>query len=514
MTVAPESTEPARSRLGVALREVRASVGARRLPWPILAVGGAMGLVLLLVSAGYGFHRDELYFIVAGRHPAFGYVDQPPLTPLISAAVSNMLGVSPTALRLLPALTAAAIVVLTGLMTRELGGSGRAQLLASITAALSGVLAEGHLDHTTTYDLLAWAIILWLVIRLLAGADRRLWLAVGLVAGIALENKDTPVFLGSGLAAGVIVARRWDVLACRWTWAGLALALAVWAPNLGWQVANGFPEVTMAHAIAGDATANRTLLVPMLLLFAGPLLFPVSIAGLGWLLLGRDGAPWRTVGFAFPVIVAMVAASGGKFYYAAAFVPVLIAAGAIVLDYWLDGGHGRLRSASFAAAAAASGATMALLVLPILPPAVLNSTPIPSLYDTSVEQIGWPQYVATVDGVVDSLPAAERAHAVVVTGNYAEAAAVELLGTEGVPVYSGHNSYWDWGPPAADRTTAILIGIGVGGPLASYFHECSMAAQINNGYGVDNQEQYQTVWVCTGLRVPWSQIWPNFRHVD
>lgn len=174
---------------------------------PLVAVARAVIVALLALSAGYGFHRDELYFIVAGRHPAFGYVDQPPITPILSALSVAVFGLSPTAVRLLPALSAGIVVALVGAMTRDFGGSRRAQLIAALVAAVSGVLAVGHLDNTATYDLLDWTVILWLVARLLRGADPRLWLAVGIAGGIGLENKDTPLFLAAGLGAGIVLSR-------------------------------------------------------------------------------------------------------------------------------------------------------------------------------------------------------------------------------------------------------------------------------------------------------------------
>src|SRR6476620_1437050 len=179
-------------------------------PWPVLLTAGLMLVWLLALSDAYGFHGDEMYYVVAGQHPAFGYVDQPPLTPLLSAASVALLGVSPTAVRVLPAIEMGLIVVLTALIARDLGGSRRAQALAAITAALSGYLGAGHLDTTTDPDLLAWALVLWLVVRLLDGGDRRSWLVVGLVTGIGLQNKDTLLFLGAGLAVGLILTRRWD----------------------------------------------------------------------------------------------------------------------------------------------------------------------------------------------------------------------------------------------------------------------------------------------------------------
>ena len=251
------------------------------LPWTVFAIAGAMFVGLVALSGSYGFHGDEMYFVVAGQHPAFGYVDQPPLTPLLSAASVALFGVSPTAIRLLPALEMSLVVILVALIARDLGGSRRAQVLAAVTAGVSGYLGAGHLDTTTEPDLLAWAIVLWLLVKLLAGGDRRLWLAVGIVAGIALENKDTVLFLGAGLAVGLVLSRRWDVVRSPWAWAAIGIALLLWAPNLAWQSANGWPQLSMARAISQYADDNRAQIVPLLWLFSGPFLFPVSAAGSG-----------------------------------------------------------------------------------------------------------------------------------------------------------------------------------------------------------------------------------------
>jgi len=477
----------------------------------VLAVAGGVVLLLLLVAGQYGFHRDELYFIVAGRHPAWGYVDQPPFTPLLSAATVALLGLSPLAIRIVPALVISAIVVITALIARDLGGSRRAQLLAAVTVGLSGYLAAGHLDHTTTFDLLAWALIAWLMTRLLARGDPRLWLAVGLVTGLALENKDTVIFLVAGLLAGMALSRRWALLGSRWPWlAGLA-ALLLWLPNLVWQAQHDVPQLAMASALAAGAADNRARLLPELLLLAGPVLFPVSVAGLWWLLRRRESRAWRPLGWAFLAIVTLVVASGGKSYYAVGFDPVLMAAGAIVVDAWLARGHRRLRRAGLLAAGAASGLISAVLVLPLVPAASLASTPIPGIYRESAEQVGWPELVATVRGVVAGLTPSERSGAVILTSNYGEAAALELLGPGLPPVYSGHNSYWTWGPPGPDRSIVILVGRGL--PSAS-FEACRAASAVDNGLGLANQEQGAPVLVCGGPRQPWSVLWPSLRHDD
>ena len=470
--------------------------------------------LLLAVSGAYGFHGDEMYYVVAGQHPAFGYVDQPPLTPLLSAASVGVLGVSPTAVRVLPAVEMALVVVLVALIARDLGGSRRAQLLAAITAVLSGYLGAGHLDTTTELDLLAWALILWLIVRLLAGADRRLWLAVGMIAGIALENKDTLLFLGAGLAVGLVLARRWDILRSVWPWTAIGIALLLWAPNLAWQATNGWPQLTMAARIAGYAADNRAQVLPLLWLFAGPLLFPVTAVGLAWVLRARDAVPWRAIGIGSVVALGLVVVAGGKAYYAIGSVAVFMAAGSIGVDRWIARGHAHLKVATFAIAAAVSGAFVAYLTVPILPIATYAASSLPTTVPDTANEVGWPTFVATVEGVVAALPAAERARAVILTNDYSEASPLVLLG-KGIPaVYSGHNAYWEWGPPPADRTVVVHVGDWRPADWSDFFVGCRDVAHIDNGLGIPNGEQNKAVSVCTGLRAPWATMWPRLRTIS
>ena len=406
------------------------------------------------------------------------------------------------------------VVVLVGLISRDLGGSRRAQVLAAVTAAVSGYLAAGHLDTTTEPDLVAWAVILWLVVRLLNGADKRLWLMVGGAAGLGLENKDTLLFLGAGLAVGIVAARRWDALRSPWAWTGLAVALLLWAPNLIWQAVNGWPQVAMAHQIAGYGADNRAQVLPLLWLFTGPLLFPVSIAGLVWVLASKAAAPWRAVGWAALVALALVVLTGGKAYYAIGSTCVLMAAGGIVLDRWLARSHPRLKAAAFTVTAALSGLFLVLLTLPILPIASYVKTTLPATVPDTANQVGWPQFVATVKHVVEALPAEQRAHAVILTNDYSEASPLVLLGTGLPPVYSGHNAYWDWGPPPSDRTVVIHVGDWRPADWTPYFVDCHDVAHIDNRLGIDNAEQGAAVTVCTGIRESWTAMWPALRTIS
>ena len=481
---------------------------------PVLAIAAGVTLLLLSLSQWHGFHRDELYFMVAGRHPAFGYPDQPPLTPLLSAAATALLGVEPFAVRVLPAILAGLSTIFVAGMARDMGGSRHAQIIGAGAFALSGLLAVGHLGSTATYELVLWTVAMWLVVRLLVGGDARLWLAVGLLAGLALQNKQTALFLGLGLAAGILLARRWDVLKSPWIWLGGLLAAAIWSPNAAWQLLNGLPQLEMASRIAGAATENRIMFVPELLLLAGPLLFPVLLAGIWWLLRAPEAIPWRAVVYGFLVIAGLVLLTGGKSYYAAGVFGPLMAAGGIAVGNWLGRGRERVRGTALAVAAVCSGVLMAVITLPVVPPPTLAQTPIPELYRESAEQVGWPELVSSVRAAADSLEPGERDAAIVFALNYGQAGAVELLSDDLPPVYSGHNGYGDWGPPPDDATIAIMVGprtvIAARGPLG----DCERHGEVDNGIGLANEEQGAGIWICRDRPEPWAAVWEQLRHLD
>ena len=337
---------------------------------------------------------------------------------------------------------------------------------------------------------------------------------LGVVTGIGLENKDTLLFLGAGLAVGLVLARRWDVVRSPWAWSAIGIALLMWAPNLAWQAANGWPQLTMAQAISGYAGDNRAQFVPLLWLFSGPLLFPISAVGLAWILRAKAAAPWRAIGIGALVALVLVYVTGGKAYYVIGSVPVFMAAGAILADRWLARGHFRLKAASLISAAALSGVLIALLTLPVLPVATFAQSGLAAAVPDTANEIGWPQFVATVEDVVAALPADERAHAVILTNDYSEASPLILLGSGLPPVYSGHNSYWSWGPPPADRTIVVHVGDWRPTDYTDYFTGCQDVAHIDNGLGVQNGEQGEAVTVCTGLRAPWTVMWPALRTIS
>jgi hypothetical protein len=479
----------------------------------LAAVAGGVAALLLATSGRYGYHRDELYFLRAGHEPAFGYVDQPPLTPLVARAMDTLLPGSLTGLRLPSLLAAALVVLLTGLLARELGGGRGAQLLAAASMGVSAVLlAVGHLLSTTTFDLLAWTALTWLLVRSLRDGGP-IWLVTGAVSGLALQNKSLPLVLLAGVLVGVLVVGPRAALAGRWPWLGTAVALAVWAPNLIWQAANGFPQLALSAAIAGGSSGSSQpwyVFLPFQLVLVSPLLVPVW--ALGWWRLARDPAlrTWRAFAVAYVLVAALFMVTGGKPYYLAGFFPVLLAAGAPTVVDRVSHGASRVRAGLVAAALALSLAMSAVLMLPLVPVGELARTPVPDIHYDAGETVGWPEFAATLDAVHARVPAGERV--AVLTGNYGEAGAVDRFLPALAPAHSGHNAYWEWGPPPAEAGTLIVVGLDEG-DLRRWFGDVELAARIDNGVGVENDEQGEAVWLVRDQRVQWPELWPRLREI-
>ncbi len=484
---------------------------------PVLAVAAATVALHLAFAAGYGYHRDELYFLAESKRLAWGFVSEQPFVPAVGWLSRTLFGDSVVGLRLWPALAGAGVVVIASLLAHAFGGRTTAQLTAGICAGTSTIgLTLFHLYGPTAFDQLAWAGCLLILVKLLSGparsdsgaridADPRWWLGFGAVAGLGLWNKDTLVLLAIALVVAIVLTpsrRSW--LRSPWPWAGGLLAVLIVSPNLLWQAANDWPMFQVAGSISdGQGGLTSALLyLPMQVLTMNPLLAPVWMAGLWWL---WRSATFRPLAWMYLVLLVLLAAIGGRSYYLLPMYVPLFAAGAVAAQRWRWGPV----AAVVAAVVILPGA------LPVLPLTVQRSLPFTSINQVLADSIGWPEMVAQIAAVRDALPAGEKA--VALTANYGEAGAVELLGTRyglGRPV-SGHNSYWTWGGPPADITTVIAVGFDKRKQLLdTLFRDVRPAGKVDNGVGVDNEEQGGTIWVCREPRAPWSQLWPTLRHYD
>jgi 4-amino-4-deoxy-L-arabinose transferase-like glycosyltransferase len=490
--------------------------GRSRVAWSLVLPVAAAELLLLVAAANrYGYHRDELYFRVAARHPAWGYDDQPALTPLLGRFSEWMFGADPRGLRIVSAVAIALVVVFVALIARELGAGHAGQAVAALATAASGAaMAVGHLLSTTTFDVLLWVTLVYLVARILGGGDERQWLLVGLVAGIGLENKHLVLLLLLALACGCLLARRWDLARSPWLWVGTALAFALWLPNLLWQARHGWPQLELAAKIAEEeAAGNRVELLPLQLLLIGPLLAPLWLGGLWWLLRRAEARLYRPLGYAYLVLLAIALVTGAKSYYTMGLLLALVGAGGVVAESWLRDQRGR--KLALGVTIALSAAVAALITLPLVPVGDVHATPIPDINEDAIETIGWPTFAATVGRVWNGLPQSERSTAVVYASNYGEAGAIARYGrVYGIPrAYSGHNAFWRFGRPPDGARPIIVVGYHHPETLRGDFRGCVLSARIDNGVAIDNEEQGAPIWTCARTAEAWSRLWPRLHSL-
>jgi hypothetical protein len=481
-----------------------------RYAWrPVTAAAAVLAGLEVAVAARYGPHRDELYFASSADRLAWGYPDQPSMVALSAWLSDAVAPQSVLALRLPGVLAVVVAVLCSAGLARLLGGGRAAQALTAVLVGSAAVtVAFGHRLSTATFEYAAWSGVLLLAASALAEDRPRRWLWAGLVAGVGLHAKHSVVVCLAGLFLGLLLTREArHHLRTPWPWLAGLLALLIWLPNLWWQADHGWPVLELGADINeeyGGLGARLEFLLLPLVMFS-PLMTPVWLVGLWRLLRSPTHARVRPLGWVFVVSVLVFGLSGGKAYYLAPAIPVLLAAGSV----WLAE---RWRSRALAVAAAAMVVSSAVAwpaFIPVLPVATYADSPYPDIDEDQLETIGWPEYADTVSGVLAGLPAEQQERVVIYTQNYGEAAAVEWYDV-GAPAYSGHNAFADWGPPPDGATPVVVVGLDPG----DAFTGCRQRARIDNDAGVANEEQGVPVWVCVGPREPWSEIWSDLVHLD
>lgn len=487
-------------------------------------------VIHLIANPHYGFFRDELYFIICGFHPAFGYVDQPPIVPLLAAA-SQLFGHSLFLLRALPAAFAAAGVYVTCLLVAELGGGVFAAVLASLAFFAAPVLLSfGQKVGPDMVGMWLWPLAALYVLRVAKGGDPRWWLAAGACIGVALESKYSALFFAVALVVGLILEPQRRVLFSRWFLAGVGVAALIALPNFIWQAVHGFP---MWELLQNGAHGKNTVASPALFLFQQLILTnlfvsPVWICGLIWLVFNKYGS---FLAYAYLVLIFMMIALHAKHYYPADVYPIYMAAGGVAIEGWTR----RLLPvrALLVIATAAAAIFFAPIVLPVLDEPstvgyaafvsqvlhVKKSAMATEVHRTSVlpedyaDMHGWPELAATVAKIYNSLPPAQRAQAAIKTDNYGEAAAIDFFGPQyGLPpAISGHNNYWLWGTHGYTGNVLIDVNGDCGRKdLPGLYHSARLITRFNPPW-VISYEQDIPISLCEGITVPLSTLWPKLR---
>jgi 4-amino-4-deoxy-L-arabinose transferase-like glycosyltransferase len=386
----------------------------------LVALAGVAFVAHMLVAGNYGYFRDELYYIADGRHLQAGYVDQPLLMGWLAALLRVTAGDSLVAIHVVPALACALIVVVTGLMARELGGGRVAQLVAGVAALFTlNFMATGSLFSMDVLDQLWWALASLIVVGLLRRDAPRLWLLFGLVAAIAPLTKLTVLFFGLALVLALLVAPERRYLRNRWLWLAGGIAFLGLLPYLIWNAVNGWPTWEFWHHYGGIGTSPLAFFGAQVAQM-NPIAVPLAAAGLVFYF-RRTGARYRLLGWTFVFAYLVLTALRIKPYFLSPAYPILFAAGAVAFERWAPRPRLVWIRPTYVALIALAGILLAPDVMPILPPAMAVHAYGPPLQQVLSDRLGWDGLTNTVEQVYAGLPPAERAQACVVASNYGEA---------------------------------------------------------------------------------------------
>ena len=495
------------------------------LAWSVLIALCAAKLLLHIFTSvrHYGYFRDELYYLDMARHLDWGYVDSAPLIA-VYAKVALLRGGSLAALRILPALAGTGVIALGILIARELGGNRYAQFLTGLCLLLCpAMLAVSSLLTMNAFEPLYWMGCVLVIARILRTGNSRLWIWFGVLAGLGLENKHSTLFFGFAVTLALLLTRHRREFAKPWIWIAFAIALAIFLPNVIWQIRHHFPTIEDLENVRREG--KNVVLGPLAfvkeqIIDMHPVLLFVWLPGLIWLLRRER---WRVLGLIFVIFFVTMEIMHAKNYYLFPIYPMVFAAGSVAIEQWLE------HRAAWTRAVAV--VVIVLVTVPLIPmftwvlpperllafqntigykPAAQEVHHESLLMQPIADQFGWPELVKQVADIYNSLPPEERGQTGIWAGNYGEAGAINEFGPRyGLPTaYSRHQNHWYWGPPPQVYKNLIVIQWS----LDDVRDNCTSYQAFDHYSRFGMGEENAPIYLCRGVKFDIQKIWWHSHH--
>jgi len=487
-------------------------------------------LILLLIFAGnYGLFRDEFYYIECSKHLDWGFVDQPPLSVFLLWLSRTLFGESILGIRIFAYTASCATVFVSGLIARELGGKRFAQILTAVCVVFSPVvLGGGSYFSMNAFDILFSSILFYLLIKIIKTENQKLWLLVGIVFGIGLQNKLSFLFLGLGLAAALLLTKQRRYFLSKDIYIAAAAAFLIFLPHLIWQTANGFPTLEFIRNAAERKNIRMGFAEYFIasMMEMNPAYIILLSAALYYLFFDKAGKRFALLAWFYLVILAVFVLNSGKPYYMGILFPMIIAAGVVGAEsltnkYFIKSGRiillftlipSYLLIAPFAIPVLSVESFLkfseAVGIKPSSGERILTGV-LPQFF---ADRFGWKEMAGKVSEAYNKLSENEKKEVVIFAQNYGEAGAVNYYsGNLGFPgrVYSPHNSYWLWGPPSDwTGTVAIIVGSTAEDNI-QWFEEVELAASHRSRFGMPYENV--DIFICRKIKIPIEKVWASIK---
>ncbi|WP_263366140.1 ArnT family glycosyltransferase [Edaphobacter bradus] len=501
----------------------------------------AIKLVLHIVATaweqhiGYSYFRDEFYYLICGRHFAWGYVDQGPIVAIQARLGELIFGKSLVGIRMFSAMAGAARVLLTGLLVWALGGRRPAQTLAMIGVLVAPqYLGIDSYLSMNSFESIFWMGCLFSLIQVVRGRSERWWLLFGVAGGIGLLNKPSMTFFLVALLAGLLLTRQRRVLFSRWAAAGVAFLILIALPNLLWQIHYHWPTLEFLHN--GQIENKNIKLAPLPFLWKQILnMQPVAVliwgAGLVWLFRNPAAKGWRWLAWTYLLFLAAMMALHAKDYYVSPIYPILYAAGGIAWEMRFAQRAAVRQDRAFAFPVMETVLlVVAVVVLPMsiptMPPAQwIAYAKAMHLYNASdnteneasgalpqfyADRFGWREEVDEVTRIYHSLSPEDQKKVGILCSNYGEASAINFLG-HGLPfAISGHNNYWLWGPHGYTGEVMIVVNGASPEEMRKYYDSVTVAGRMDSPLSMPYERR--NIYLVRGRHKNIVDDWDDFKH--
>ncbi|QHN05414.1 glycosyltransferase family 39 protein [Granulicella sp. WH15] len=496
------------------------------------------GLTLWTEHLGYGYFRDEFYYLACGRHLAWGYVDHGPVVAVQARLGELLFGTSVFALRVLSSAAGAVVVWLTGVIAWALGGRRPAQALAMFGVLLCPqyIALHGFLSMNS-FEPIFWSVcVLALVLVQRGYSEGMWWMVFGVSAGVGLLNKPSMTFFLIAVAIGLLCTPQRRLLATRWAAVGVGLLILIALPNLLWQAQNHWP--TLEFLENGRAEHKNVILGPVpffmqQFLNMQPMNFALWGTGVVALLRGRSIRGMRWLGVAFVVFFVTMFGLHAKDYYLAGIYPAFFAAGAIAWEHRFAA-RKSVRQGRVVAFPVFEGMLLVstVLVLPMASPVLRPYTwiryttamhlhgsksetaetgPLPQFY---ADRFGWQQQVDTVVKAYRGLTPAEQREVCIYGDDYGEAGALDLLGRREEPslpaAISPQNSYWMWGTHGCTGEIAIAISGGSLEELQGQYESVTVLGRMDDPLAMPF-ERHKHIYLLRRRRPEMPFVWEKMK---
>jgi len=489
--------------------------------------------IITNMTGGYGFFRDEFYYITCSDHLDFGYVDQPPLSILFLRISRWIFGDSLAAIRLLPALAGGAVVLMTGLMVKKLGGKRFAQILAAVMVIVAPIfLGINATFSMNSFDVLFWVLAAYLIILIIQENRPDLWIILGTIMGLGLLNKISVLWLAFGLFLGLIISPQRKSLRTKWPWIAGGCAFLVFLPHLIWQVVHNWPTLEFIK----NATSQKMAAISPLdflinqIISMHPITLPIWICGILYYFFYKDGRKYQILGIIYIVVLLLLIINQkSRAEYLAPAYTMLFASGAIVFEKFFKWLKWKWLKPAYLIIVLSAGMIIAPLALPVLPvenyikyaknlglaPSTDEIKEVGKLPQHYADMFGWEKMVAIIAQVYQGLREEEKPQTVIFAGNYGEAGAIDFFGKQyNLPkAISSHNNYWLWGPGERSGEVTLFFGGPPVDMLKNLFEEVYEAAIFTCEYCMP-YESNTPVFLCKKPKVSLKVIWPRIKHYE